>query len=167
MSQWYSENWPGYYVGGTELSKVKFESPGKVSAILRNLGKVCADCDRYGEPPARCSDKGIRQVCKREKWSRQEVAYYNMPPKLPVLPIDTVAVVIFFLVTGIAAFCVIIMTSVLWCTTTAKKALAKPVYGGPVSLSAPAPVHATQLSASPVAMIDQMAVSGLVRACSP
>ena len=46
----------------------------------------------------------------------------------------------------IAAFYVIIMTSMLRCTTAAKKALAKPVYGGPsVPPSAPAPVPATQL----------------------
>ena len=156
---WYRQNWQTEVPLNSDLVKVNFSSPAVAwEGICENSRcKVCNDFDESGQQQVRCSHKGIRQICSRGKWVRQEIPYASMAPELPGLPTDTAPVVICFLITGIVAFLVIIMTSVLWCITAARKATAQPV---PPNPSEPASAPAYLSAAPPVAMMNPMEAMG-------
>ena len=128
----------------TTLVRIKFESPaiaweGHCDGISTTC-KVCQDFD-YGRRNARCQEKGIRQECWNGRWVKQEAYHRAVSPELPGLPSATAPVVICFVICGIMAFIIIIITSLIWCATLIGGRSSKPaVTAGTSSTAATAQV---------------------------
>lgn len=129
------DNWERQ--GGRSLVSVRFESPaiaweGHCDGTSTTC-KVCNDLDgssssyldsRYRN--LRCVDGfGIPQECRGGRWVRIERPSTAVSPVLPGLPTETAPVVICFLVCGILASIVVIITSCLWCASMAAQSSSK------------------------------------------
>jgi len=127
---WYDENNPNIN-SDQALVRVAFQSPGVAweghCDGASTTCKVCSDLSTYGSQNTRCMNTGIPQECRGGVWVRS--FGYSTPVSLqvPGLPTETAPVVICFLICGIMAFIVVIITSCFWCASMATQA--KPAAG--------------------------------------
>ena len=79
-------------------------------------------------------DRGIPQECRGGVWVRTFEDHTPVSLVVPGLPTETSPTVACFLICGIMAFLVVIITACLWCASTMAKPSSKPAV-----MSAPAP----------------------------